>query len=51
MAIIPVKINRIWQETPTVKVLYGPPPMIHSTADTLGKMGIQNSHIRYELWW
>jgi len=49
MTIIPVKINRMWQETPTVKVLCGPPPMIHSKAYTLRKMGVQNSRIRYEL--
>jgi ferredoxin-NADP reductase len=29
----------------------GPPPMIHSTADILKKMGVQDGRIKYELWW
>jgi ferredoxin-NADP reductase len=38
-------------DTDALYFICGPPPMIESTADTLRKMGVQNSRIRYELWW
>jgi len=44
-------LNEVGLNTDALYYICGPPPMIHSTADTLRKMGVQNSHIRYELWW
>lgn len=44
-------LNEVGLNIDALYYICGPPPMIHSTADTLRKMGVQNSHIRYELWW
>ena len=44
-------LNEVGLNINALYYICGPPPMIHSTADTLRKMGVQNSHIRYELWW